>query len=142
MAASSSGTLADWEGIVAMGKEAVKEGAHMVDVCAAYVGRDEKRDMREILYRFNTQVALPVVIDSTEAPVIEESLQLIGGKAVINSINLEDGEERIKVILPLCGSMERRSSPSRSTKKGWRRRRTGRLPSPAASTTLRSIPTA
>jgi 5-methyltetrahydrofolate--homocysteine methyltransferase len=92
----------DWEGIVAMGKEAVKEGAHMVDVCAAYVGRDEKKDMREILYRFNTQVPLPVVIDSTEAPVIEEALQLIGGKAVINSINLEDGEERIKEILPLC----------------------------------------
>ena len=92
----------DWEGIVAMGKEAVKEGAHMVDVCAAYVGRDEKKDMREILYRFNTQVPLPVVIDSTEAPVIEEALQLIGGKAVINSINLEDGEERIKAILPLC----------------------------------------
>jgi 5-methyltetrahydrofolate--homocysteine methyltransferase len=92
----------DWEGIVAMGKEAVKEGAHMVDVCAAYVGRDEKKDMREILYRFNTQVALPVVIDSTETPVIEEALQLIGGKAVINSINLEDGEERIKAILPLC----------------------------------------
>lgn len=92
----------DWEGIVAMGKEAVKEGAHMVDVCAAYVGRDEKKDMREILFRFNTQVPLPVVIDSTEAPVIEDALQLIGGKAVINSINLEDGEERIKAILPLC----------------------------------------
>jgi 5-methyltetrahydrofolate--homocysteine methyltransferase len=92
----------DWEGIVAMGKDAVKEGAHMVDVCAAYVGRNETKDMREILYRFNTQVPLPVVIDSTEAPVIEEALQLIGGKAVINSINLEDGEERIKAILPLC----------------------------------------
>jgi len=92
----------DWEGIVAMGKEAVKEGAHMVDVCAAYVGRDEKRDMCEIISRFNTQVQLPIVIDSTEAPVIEEALQRIGGKAVINSINLEDGEERIKVILPLC----------------------------------------
>ncbi len=92
----------DWEGIVAMGKEAVKEGAHMVDVCAAFVGRDERRDMREILFRFNTQVTLPIVIDSTEAPVIEDALQLIGGKAIINSINLEDGEERIKAILPLC----------------------------------------
>ncbi len=51
--------------------------------------------MREIIFRFNTQVPLPIVIDSTEAPVIEEALQLIGGKAIINSINLEDGEERI-----------------------------------------------
>jgi 5-methyltetrahydrofolate--homocysteine methyltransferase len=85
-----------------MGKEAVKEGAHMVDVCAAYVGRDERRDMSEIISRFNTQVPLPIVIDSTEAPVIEEALQHCGGKAVINSINLEDGEERIKTVLPLC----------------------------------------
>ena len=92
----------DWEGIVAMGRDAVKDGAHMVDVCAAYVGRNEVQDMREIIYRFNTQVQLPIVIDSTEANVIEESLQLIGGKAIINSINLEDGEKRIDDIVPLC----------------------------------------
>jgi 5-methyltetrahydrofolate--homocysteine methyltransferase len=92
----------DWEGIVAMGREAVKEGAHMVDVCAAFVGRDEIRDMREIITRFNTQVTLPIVIDSTEAPVIEEALQRIGGKAIVNSINLEDGEERIDRVVPLC----------------------------------------
>jgi 5-methyltetrahydrofolate--homocysteine methyltransferase len=92
----------DWEGIVAMGREAVKEGAHMVDVCAAYVGRNEAKDMREIIFRFNTQVTLPIVIDSTEAPVIEEALQRIGGKAIVNSINLEDGEERINRVVPLC----------------------------------------
>jgi 5-methyltetrahydrofolate--homocysteine methyltransferase len=92
----------DWEGIVAMGRGAAREGAHMVDVCAAYVGRDEARDMREIITRFNTQVTLPLVIDSTEAPVIEEALQLIAGKAVINSINMEDGEERIRNVVPLC----------------------------------------
>ncbi len=92
----------DWEGIVAMGKGAAKEGAHMVDVCAAYVGRDEAKDMREIISRFNTQVTLPLVIDSTEAPVIEEALQLIAGKAVVNSINMEDGEERIGKVVPLC----------------------------------------
>jgi 5-methyltetrahydrofolate--homocysteine methyltransferase len=92
----------DWEGIVAMGREASKEGAHMVDVCAAYVGRDEVRDMREIIARFNTQVTLPLVIDSTEAPVIEEALRLIAGRAIVNSINLEDGEDRIASIAPLC----------------------------------------
>jgi 5-methyltetrahydrofolate--homocysteine methyltransferase len=94
--------LEDWEGIVAMGRGAVREGAHMVDVCAAYVGRDEARDMREIITRFNTQVTLPLVIDSTEAPVIEEALRLIAGKAVVNSINMEDGEERIRRVVPLC----------------------------------------
>jgi 5-methyltetrahydrofolate--homocysteine methyltransferase len=92
----------DWEGIVAMGKEAAREGAHMVDVCAAYVGRDEIQDMREIIFRYNTQVPLPIVIDSTEAGVIEEALQLIGGRAIVNSINLEDGEERTSKVLPLC----------------------------------------
>lgn len=92
----------DWEGIVAMGKEAVREGAHMVDVCGAFVGRDEIRDMHEIIFRFNTQVPLPIVIDSTEPPVVEEALQLIGGKAIINSINLEDGTGRAEGILDLC----------------------------------------
>jgi 5-methyltetrahydrofolate--homocysteine methyltransferase len=92
----------DWEGITAMGKEAVREGAHMVDVCAAYVGRNEMKDMREILFRFNTQVPLPVVIDSTEPPVIEEALRLLGGRPVINSINLEDGDGRAVKILDLC----------------------------------------
>ena len=92
----------DWEGIVAMGREQVKEGAHMLDVCAAYVGRNEAADMSEIISRFNRQVTIPLVIDSTEANVIEEALQRIGGKAVINSINLEDGEERINTIVPLC----------------------------------------
>ena len=92
----------DWEGIVAMGRGAAKEGAHMIDVCAAYVGRDEASDMREIITRFNTQVTLPMVIDSTEAPVIEEALKRIAGRAVVNSINLEDGEERLNRVLPLC----------------------------------------
>ena len=92
----------DWEGIVAMGREQVKESAHMVDVCAAYVGRNEAADMREIISRFNKQITIPLVIDSTEANVIEEALQRIGGKAVVNSINLEDGEERISKIVPLC----------------------------------------
>ncbi len=92
----------DWEGIVAMGREAVKEGAHLVDVCAAYVGRNEVNDMREIISRFNTQVTLPIVIDSTETAVIEEALRHIGGKAIVNSINMEDGEERIRHVVPLC----------------------------------------
>ncbi|MBI5464377.1 MAG: methionine synthase, partial [Ignavibacteriales bacterium] len=92
----------DWEGLVAMGREQVKEQAHMIDVCVAYVGRNEVADMRETITRFNKQITAPLVIDSTEANVIEEALQRIGGKAIINSINLEDGEERINKIVPLC----------------------------------------
>ncbi|MGE5313878.1 MAG: methionine synthase [Acidobacteriota bacterium] len=92
----------DFDSIVNIGKEQVKEGAHILDLCVAYVGRDEVRDMHEAAYRYNTQVPLPVMIDSTEAPVIEEALQLFAGKCIINSINMEDGEERIDKIVPLC----------------------------------------
>ncbi len=92
----------DFEGMAAMAKEQAREGAHVLDVCTAYVGRDEKRDMREFITRLNTQVTLPLMIDSTEPPVIEEALQRIGGKAIVNSINMEDGEERMSKILPLC----------------------------------------
>jgi 5-methyltetrahydrofolate--homocysteine methyltransferase len=92
----------DYDSIVNIGKDQVKEGAHILDLCVAYVGRNEVRDMHEAAFRYNTQVALPVMIDSTEAPVIEEALQLFAGKCIVNSINLEDGEERIKTIVPLC----------------------------------------
>ncbi len=92
----------DYDGMVMMAKEAVKEGAHVLDVCVAYVGRDEVRDMKEFVSRLNTQVPLPLVIDSTEADVIEAALQLTAGKAIVNSINLEDGEERIEKVIPLC----------------------------------------
>ena len=117
----------DWEGIVAMGQEAVKEGAHMVDVCAAYVGRDEARDMREIIFRFNTQVTLPIVIDSTEAPVIEEALQLIGGKAIVNSINLEDGEERDQQGRPALQEVRRRGHRADHRRAGDGKDRRGKL---------------
>lgn len=92
----------DWEGMVAMGRGQVKEQAHMLDVCVAYVGRDEAKDMRELITRFNTQIQIPLVIDSTEPPVIEEALQRIAGKAVVNSINLEDGEGRLRRVVELC----------------------------------------
>lgn len=92
----------DYDGMVMMAKEALKEGAHVLDVCVAYVGRDEVRDMKEFVSRLNTQVPLPLMIDSTEANVIEAALQLCAGKAIVNSINLEDGEERINKVVPLC----------------------------------------
>ena len=92
----------DWEAMVAMGKDQVREQAHMLDICVAYAGRNEAADMRELVSRFNTQISIPLVLDTTEAPVIEEALQRIGGKAVVNSINLEDGEGRLAQIVGLC----------------------------------------
>ncbi|MBL8672864.1 MAG: methionine synthase, partial [Alphaproteobacteria bacterium] len=83
----------DWDGCVAMGVEQVKEGSHTIDVCTAFVGRDEVKDMTEVLTRMRGSVNAPLVIDSTELPVIEAALKLYGGKPIINSINFEDGEE-------------------------------------------------
>jgi len=92
----------DWEGMVEMGKEAAGEGAHVLDVCAAFVGRDEGRDMGELLKRFATQVPLPLMIDTTQLDVLERALELVGGRAIINSVNLEDGEEKADRICALA----------------------------------------
>ncbi|HZS42163.1 MAG TPA: methionine synthase, partial [Polyangia bacterium] len=92
----------DWEAMVEMAKEQVQEGAHILDVCTAYVGRDEVRDMTEALKRFATQVALPICVDTTQLDVLEASLKLLGGRALINSINLEDGEGKADRICELA----------------------------------------
>ena len=82
----------DWETTVAMAKDQVREGAHMIDVCVDYTGADGVRDMTEVASRFAGQSTIPLVIDSTEPPVVEAALQWIGGRAVLNSVNLEDGD--------------------------------------------------
>ncbi|HWU37275.1 MAG TPA: methionine synthase [Candidatus Acidoferrum sp.] len=95
--------VGDYDGMVSMAKEQAKEGAHVLDVCVDYVGRDGMSDITEVVRRFVTQSTLPLVIDSTEAPVIEAALKRIGGRAVINSVNLEDGEQgRPARIFPMA----------------------------------------
>jgi 5-methyltetrahydrofolate--homocysteine methyltransferase len=83
----------DWEACVAIGRDQVKEGSHALDLCTAFVGRDEIADMTAVLTPMRGAVTAPLVIDSTEYPVLEAALKLYGGKAVLNSINFEDGEE-------------------------------------------------
>ena len=82
----------DMDTCLQMARDQVKEGAHVLDVCVDYVGRDGTLDMHEIASRFATQVAAPLVLDSTEPEVVEAGLQHIGGRAILNSANLEDGE--------------------------------------------------
>ena len=82
----------DWDGCVSVGREQAAEGSNSLDVCTAFVGRDEKYEMDEVITRFTNSVNAPLVIDSTETPVIESALKLHGGKPIINSINFEDGE--------------------------------------------------
>ncbi|MBV9254130.1 MAG: methionine synthase, partial [Actinobacteria bacterium] len=86
----------DWDTCLAMAREQVKEGAHILDVCVDYVGRDGRDDMDEIAQRFATQVSAPLVMDSTEPPVMEAGLQWIGGRCILNSANLEEGEDEGK----------------------------------------------
>jgi 5-methyltetrahydrofolate--homocysteine methyltransferase len=83
----------DWDTCLAMARDQVREGAHLLDVCVDYTGADGVTDMEEVASRFATQCSLPLVLDSTEAPVIETGLRHIGGRAVLNSVNLEDGDE-------------------------------------------------
>ncbi len=82
----------DWDGCVAVGREQVGEGSNSLDICTAFVGRDEVFEMNEVITRFTSSVNAPLVIDSTETNVITAALKLHGGKPIINSINFEDGE--------------------------------------------------
>jgi 5-methyltetrahydrofolate--homocysteine methyltransferase len=91
----------DIEAMAGLAREQTAEGAHVLDVMVDYVGRDGAPDMAALAARLRTQSTLPLVFDSTEVPVIETALKLYGGKAVVNSINLEDGERKISRLLPI-----------------------------------------
>lgn len=82
----------DWDSCLAIGRDQVGEGSNSLDICTAFVGRNEMFEMNEVIKRFTASVNSPLVIDSTETPVIEAALKLHGGKAIINSINFEEGE--------------------------------------------------
>ncbi|HEV3315468.1 MAG TPA: methionine synthase [Candidatus Angelobacter sp.] len=88
-----------YDDILALAKKLVNEGSHMLDLCCAIVGEDEKGYITGILNKVATRVPAPIVVDSTESDVIEEALKRIPGKAIINSINLEDGEKRTSKVL-------------------------------------------
>lgn len=92
----------DWDGLLAIAKSQVKEGAHMLDVNVDYVGRDGERDMRELVSRLVTNTTLPLMLDSTEWTKMEAGLKVAGGKCLLNSTNYEDGEERFFKVLQLA----------------------------------------
>ena len=94
----------DFAGCVDIARSQTRDGAHLLDVCIDYVGRDGVADMREIAGRLSTAATLPLVLDSTEPPVIEAGLELIGGRSIVNSVNYEDGDgpqSRIARLMPL-----------------------------------------
>ncbi|MFI7537653.1 methionine synthase [Streptosporangium sp. NPDC049376] len=82
----------DWEECVEIARAQARDGAHMLDLCVDYVGRDGAGDMRELAFRLATASTLPIVLDSTEPAVIEAGLEMLGGRVIVNSVNYEDGD--------------------------------------------------
>ena len=93
-----------WDDCVDIARNQIRDGAHVLDVCIDYVGRDGVDDVREIVSRFASASTLPLVIDSTEPAVLQAGMELIGGRPIVNSVNFEDGEgadSRFARIMPL-----------------------------------------
>ncbi|MBM4110637.1 MAG: methionine synthase [Phycisphaerae bacterium] len=90
-----------WDGLVSMAREEVRDGGQVLDLCVDFVGRDGVRDMGEVVSRYVRQVNAPLMLDSTDAKVLEAGLQRSGGRCIVNSINLEDGEERMARVCPM-----------------------------------------
>ena len=94
----------NWEECLEIARSQTREGAHALDVCVDYVGRNGVNDARELVSRLATATTLPLVLDSTEPAVLEAGLECIGGRAMINSVNYEDGDgptSRFARIMPM-----------------------------------------
>ena len=93
-----------WDDCVDIARAQVRDGAHLLDVCIDYVGRDGVADIRQVVSRLASASTLPLVVDSTEPAVLQAGMELIGGRPVVNSVNFEDGEglgSRFGRIMPL-----------------------------------------
>ena len=97
--------LADrWEDCIEIARAQTRDGAHLLDLCVDYVGRDGAVDMLEVARRFATASTLPIMLDSTEPAVIEAGLEQLGGRCIINSVNFEDGDgptSRFARVMPM-----------------------------------------
>ena len=90
----------NYEGTMSVGQQQVRAGAHVLDVSVGFAGRDETKDMNKVMSLYAQKIALPLMPDSTQTAALEEALKLIGGKPIINSVNLEDGIEKFNTV---CG---------------------------------------
>lgn len=92
----------DMDGMLDVGIKQVKSGSHAIDVNAAWAGRDEIEDITKIISAYVKQISLPLVIDAIKPDVIEAALKVYGGKPIINSANMEQGEEKFDAICSLA----------------------------------------
>lgn len=92
----------DFESMVAVAVDQEREGAHLIDISVSYAGRNEVEDMISFCRLARTRLKLPLMIDSTNPEVVENALKIIPGRSVINSVNLEDGGEKLRKICSLA----------------------------------------
>ncbi|MDD2369665.1 MAG: homocysteine S-methyltransferase family protein, partial [Sulfuricurvum sp.] len=92
----------DYEGTLSVGQAQVRDGAHCLDVNVEFAGRDGAVDMSHVMRLYNQKIPIPLMPDATRVNTMEEALKCIGGKPIINSVNLEDGEERLDAICSLA----------------------------------------
>ncbi len=92
----------DYEGTLSVAQQQVRNGAHGIDISVGFAGRDESKDMQIVASLYAQKVTLPLMIDSTQVKGIEIGLKQVGGKPIINSVNLEDGIERFDQICSLA----------------------------------------
>ncbi|MFF0517293.1 methionine synthase [Actinomadura nitritigenes] len=93
-----------WDDCVKIARDQARDGAHLLDLCVDYVGRDGVADMKELAFRLATAATPPIVLDSTEVPVIEAGLEMLGGRAVVNSVSFEDGDgegSKLRRLMPV-----------------------------------------
>jgi len=92
----------DYEGTLSVAQQQVRAGAHVIDVNVGFAGRDESKDMNTVLGLYNQKISIPLMPDSTQTKALEIALKNIGGRPIINSVNLEDGEEKFDAICALA----------------------------------------
>ncbi len=92
----------DYEGTLSVGQQQVRAGAHIIDVSVGFAGRDEREDMDKVVELYSQKISLPLMPDSTQIYALEAALKQIGGRPIINSVNLEDGEEKFDAVCALA----------------------------------------
>ncbi|RXJ57927.1 methionine synthase [Candidatus Marinarcus aquaticus] len=92
----------DYEGTLSVAQQQVRAGAHVIDVSVGFAGRDETHDMNEVVSLYSQKIQLPLMPDSTQIKALETALKKIGGRPIINSVNLEDGEEKFDEVCALA----------------------------------------
>ncbi|AFL68826.1 methionine synthase [Sulfurospirillum barnesii] len=92
----------DYDGTLSVAQQQVRSGAHGIDVSVGFAGRDEEKDTKEVIGRYAQKIALPLMVDTTQVKSLDVALKMVGGRAIINSVNLEDGMEKFDKVCSLA----------------------------------------